>query len=148
METGRLDADGRPIDDWDWFHCGWQVAGNVIVGLISSPIGAPFSYPVGGVSAHLTDCDLYIVDGVPPGGSPIIVDIMWSPDWGATLTSIFGADPSKRPQIAPGQYEGSAVSMPTFEVANGLIQINVISVGSITPGSNLKVRITGRAIDG
>lgn len=73
-----------------------------------------------------------------PVGAALIIDILKSTDNGATFTSLWATHPGNRPNIADGSKSGSATSFDTQTYnAGDLWRIDVIQVGSSTPGTGL-----------
>jgi len=150
MPLPPIDNDGRPITNDDFaYHTQWQVVGDVTVGPIADANGTPLTHLFGACSGSVTLIDLDLPDGVRPVGKPgICVDLLWSGDGGQTFVSLFAGFLSQRPTIAPGQASAMAY-LPQFRSLNygDFLQAEVVSVGSVTPGSNLNVRLTGRCLD-
>ncbi len=75
-----------------------------------------------------------------PVGADLIVDIKLSADSGSTWTSLWHATPANRPTIADGDTVGTAGTPDTTSRGLGdLLRVDIIQVGSTTPGSNVSL---------
>src|SRR5262249_40898674 len=78
--------------------------------------------------------------GTGPVGSSLILDLKVSTNGGSTWTSLWATTPANRPTIAAGQVVGSAGTPDTTSYVNGsLLRLDIIQVGSSTPGSGVTV---------
>jgi hypothetical protein len=80
--------------------------------------------------------------GDGPVGSSLIIDIKLSTNGGSTFTSLWATTPANRPTIADGAVVGSAGTPDTTAYVNGnLVRVDVLQVGSTTPGRNVIVSL-------
>ncbi len=79
-------------------------------------------------------------DPTGPVGADLILDIKKSSNGGGSWTSLWASNPSRRPTIADGATVGVAGPTDTITRSLGdLLRIDVIQVGSTTPGSNVSL---------
>ncbi len=75
-----------------------------------------------------------------PTGSALLVDIKLSSNGGSTWTSLWHATPANRPNIDDGNTIGTAGPTDTTSRSLGdLLRVDVLAVGSSTPGSNISL---------
>lgn len=85
-----------------------------------------------------------LVAKTAPAGADFIVDILKSPDLGVTFTSLWATNPANRPKIVAGSHLGSRTSFDTTAFAiDDIVRLDIIQVGSGTPGQNITVQLFG-----
>ncbi len=112
-------------------------------------LGAPVSvandlglWEIASAAGSFTRIDLVAKTG--PVGAALILDVKKSSDHGVTFTSLWASTPSNRPTIADGAVFGtqSSFDSTTFAAAD-VLRLDVIQVGSTTPGTNITARLLG-----
>ncbi len=92
--------------------------------------------PIAIVPLNLTIIKAYLAIKTAPVGAALIVDML------VNGTSIWNSNPSNRVQIADGATTGTQTSFDTTTLADGdLLTVNIIQVGSGTPGSDLTIAL-------
>ena len=85
-----------------------------------------------------------IVAKMGPVGASLILDVMLSTNAGSTFTSLWASNPGNRPTIAGGGVSATGTSFDTTAFLAGyLLRLDVIQVGSSTPGQNVSLAVLG-----
>jgi len=114
----------------------WWEGGMVVVGLSKKSFLCPLAWGATGVYAQA------VCNDIAPVGADIIIDILYADGSYAAPVSIFG-DPANRLRIPAGFRKGWTDDLLGGKVfaLNGEWTMEIIQVGSTTPGSNLTVTL-------
>lgn len=85
---------------------------------------------------------VYMAAKTGPTGSDLIFDILKSSDGGSNFTSLWNSTPSNRPKITANSKTGNQTSFDTTSVAAGdIFRIDILQIGSSTPGQDITVQL-------
>lgn len=85
---------------------------------------------------------VYMAAKTAPTGADLIFDILKSSDGGSTFTSLWTSNPSNRPKIVATNKTGSQTSFDTTSVSAGdLFRIDILQIGSSSPGQDITVQL-------
>lgn len=91
-------------------------------------------FPIKGGTYHVETVAATVEEA--PVGAPVILDVR------VNGTSIYAANPNRRPTIHPGQNSATiGAHTPTVIEDGGYINVDVVQVGSILPGQFLVVAV-------
>jgi hypothetical protein len=85
---------------------------------------------------------VYVVAKTAPTGASLVLDILYSTNNGTSFTSLWAVNPGNRPTLTTGTNFSTITAFDTTTLAAGtLLRIDVIQVGSTTPGQDLTVQL-------
>lgn len=94
------------------------------------------------IDQNRTLSKVYIAAKTAPAGTSLIIDILFSTDNGTTFTSLWATNPSNRPTLVVGSKFSTTTAFDTTTLSAGnLLRIDVIQVGSTTPGQDVTVQL-------
>lgn len=88
---------------------------------------------------------VYTYADIAPVGADLILDILFSTDNGTTFTSLWVINPVNRPTIVDGSNFDTVTAFDILTLSAGdLLRVDVIQVGSTTPGQDITLQLQYR----